>query len=262
MIPSNIGYHENPTQLQRAKKAGITTVQVMIGNPRTYNTRPIEPEPELDLICHGPYVTSLLATPTNNLYHTSVKYLSEITDNCLKSGIKRLVMHLGGMTPGASIKETTTTLMGTLTNWGIKYWGKPITLCLENDSGSKNGRLLGTLKFIVPLIKYLDSPQIRLCLDTEHAHAAGLDLTHTDTVAHILEYAEVVHLNACPYNVERGSHVDRHSDTLFTDAYHPEEVYRTIHALIKPTIPIILERANLDVAMKDMHVIERWVENG
>lgn len=262
MIPTNIGYHESPTQLQRPIKAGIKTVQVMLGNPRTYNVHSINPHPELEIVCHGPYVTSLLALPSTNLHHTSVKYLNNISDACIKSGIRKLVMHLGGMTQGAGIKETTMSLLGILLNWSIRYQSSPLTLCLENDSGSKNGRLLGTLKYIVPIIKQVDNPQIRLCLDTEHAHAAGLDLTHSDTVAHILEYAEVVHLNACPVNVERGSHIDRHSDTLFTDAYHNEEVYKTIHSMIPSTTPVILERANLDTALYDMHVIERWVENG
>lgn len=257
-IPANVGYHESPTHLREAKEVGFRTTQVMLGNPRTYFTHPITIPDDMTVICHGPYVTSLLALPGTVLNSRSVQYLNEITDNCLNSNIHYLVMHLGGMTPGATVRETYNSVSTILLNWLLRYQGAPITLCLENDSGSKNGRMLGTLRFVYPLVKTLDSPQIRICFDTQHAHAAGLDITKEKTLRQILSLTSVVHLNASPVYVERGSHRDLHSEVTFLDGYHPESVYESIYRMIPKTTPIILERLNMEWALRDVVTIKKW----
>ena len=64
-----IGFHCNTNigTYQEAYNKGVRTIQIMLGSPRTYNTKALDPEIKgrfidqgMEVICHGPYVTSLL----------------------------------------------------------------------------------------------------------------------------------------------------------------------------------------------------------
>ena len=91
-------------------------------------------------------------------------------------------------------------------------------LCLENMAGM--GQHIGA-KFseLGEVLRAVDSPRLGICLDTQHAFAAGYDLTNPDGVAAMidefdrdigLEWLAAVHANDSKRPC--GSGVDRHDN--------------------------------------------------
>ena len=92
------------------------------------------------------------------------------------------------------------------------------SLCLENMAGM--GQHIGA-KFeeLGNILRAVDSPRLRICLDTQHSFAAGYDLTTTDGVeAMITQFDEAIgadNLAAVHANDSKqlcGSGVDRHDN--------------------------------------------------
>lgn len=91
-------------------------------------------------------------------------------------------------------------------------------LCLENMAGM--GQHIGArFSDLGQIIRAVDSPRLRVCLDTQHSFAAGYDLTTTDGVQDMMdEFHEAVgleNLAAVHANDSKqplGSGVDRHDN--------------------------------------------------
>ena len=91
-------------------------------------------------------------------------------------------------------------------------------LCLENMAGM--GQHIGA-KFgeLGEVLRAVDSPRLGICLDTQHAFAAGYDLTNPEGVAGMIEEFDrdigLRHLAAVHANDSKracGSGVDRHDN--------------------------------------------------
>ena len=91
-------------------------------------------------------------------------------------------------------------------------------LIIENTAGMGN-HICASFAEIGGVMKGLASPQVKVCLDTEHAFAAGYDVSQKDTLARAMEEFDkeigltnlaAVHANDA--KVEFGSGVDRHEN--------------------------------------------------
>lgn len=84
-----------------------------------------------------------------------------------------------------------------------------------------------------------------VCFDEEHAYASGWETLINDEGKRSemsLEGIDLVHLNTIPPNVERGSYLDRHSDTSMDESKFPKETYLSIiEELDNKAIPYIRE---------------------
>lgn len=263
-----IGYHESPHReaWSQAVSDGCRTFQIMLGNPRTYQVKPLHRSDQqyaqdkgLFLICHGPYVCSFVAEQTSDLYKKSREWLTRASKACIESGIKDLVIHVGGIVEGQSNRSAYNSLSSALLQWELDF-GDRLTIHLENDAGSKNGRKVGIVTFVYPFVKKWNRPSVRMCLDTEHAYASGFPIGRLDYMEKLLEFCDIVHFNAIPSYVDRGSHLDRHSNTLFEDSKYPPEFYQEIDKIIqrKQDRRIILERASWEIAKEDRDMICLW----
>ncbi len=268
---AQVGFHTSMEEVGgESYKEGVRLYQIMLGNPRTYKSRVLTEREKrdvedkgIDLVCHGPYVTSLVSPPNEKLGSISRKYYYNLTRNCIRSGISYIVAHVGGKKINQSVREEQMNLATFLTQWLMDFGGKDIILCLETDSGSKNGRMCGGVRFLYPIIKNLDSPQIRLCFDLEHAYANGLDIENYKVIDQIFSITDIFHFNAIPSYVERGSHLDRHSDENFIGSKFGGDVYRNILDIAdkkEHLIRVILERRGWDVAKPDRDLIRSWKE--
>lgn len=271
-LPSDLGYHESPSNIWKpAIDYGIRTFQIMLGNPRTSYIHPIPQyltpivqDNNLSLIAHGPYVISLVSDNLR-MHDSARKFLFSILDSCQQSDISHVVLHVGGLNEGQSPSSARNTLVNHFLNLfaSPQFQKKPVTFCLETDPGSKNGRRIGGIRFLYPLVREFGDPHLRIAWDLEHSFANGFDLTAETAVSQLLSLCDVVHFNAIPPEVERGSHLDRHSTTNFRDSKYPESFYHNLWKLMwhSPNrLRIILERRSWEIAKPDMDLITMWME--
>ena len=264
-----VGYHESPQSVYwlSAENEGCRTFQVMLGSPRTYLVKPLTKETVqhmnsqgLTVIAHGPYVTSLVSN-NPKMAGLSKKFLWDFTKCCIQSNIKHIVMHVGGLAEGQTPREGLAMIEGLLLQWLMDFGQQDVVLCLETDPGSKNGRRCGGVKFLYKVVKDMDSPNIRICWDWEHSYANGFSLENLKVIDQLLDYTDVVHMNAIPHYVEQGSHLDRHSTTYFEDSKYPTPVYQTIWNMMKDKdhqLYGILERESWGVARIDYNLVRSW----
>jgi deoxyribonuclease IV len=131
-------------------------------------------------------------------------------------GAACLVTHMGShknTNEYAGLKR----LQGALNRIIAKTADTPVTILLENTSGS--GSWLGyTFKHHRTILKGIkDKARVALCLDTAHAYAAGYDLASEEGLGQVLDEIDryaglslltLIHLNDTKEKL--GSHIDRH----------------------------------------------------
>lgn len=128
-----------------------------------------------------------------------------------------------------------------------------IKLLVENDCGGKNNPA-PSIAMIAKVVKALKKAglDIGMCVDTEHAYAAGdslFPMNYKDVV-------DLVHLNAIPKNVRYGGHLDRHSQTALSQSKNGTGFVKKIISSIKPGTPLILERTEYDIIQQDMSFLK------
>ena len=218
--------------------------QIFLGSPRTFQVPRIDyysvPRNK-NLIIHAPFVISLVKDCSYH-YTKSLKCLSELSQQCYKMGAKYIVTHIGGID-----KEQSRPAMEVMYNFCMDWLeatnNQDTILCLECSPGSKKGVAKGSLTFLYNFVSRLNHPRIKICWDTEHSWANGFDLNKKQS-RFLLEsgHVAVVHLNSIRVDIERGSHLDRHSDNLIQDGQKIEELKFIYSLADKLLIPCVLER--------------------
>lgn len=211
-----------PKAMERAAVLGCETVQIFAGNPRSWRSKPLS-KPEIaefrterekiglgPVVVHMPYLANLAASEPG-LLNKSIDMVREQLERCELLGAEYLVCHMGKADDEKAMDRMEKTVRKAL---GRRE--RACTFLLENTAGQ--GREMGFhLAEIGVLLDRLQRPDVGVCLDTCHAHAAGYDLSapvgfralKEDVVQYIdLTRLKVVHLNDALRPA--GSRVDRH----------------------------------------------------
>lgn len=214
----------------RAEDIGCDTFQVFTGNPRGWNTRPLEEDTASlfrekaavsgisPVVAHMPYLPNL-ASPRKEVYEKSCAVLYRELGRCEKLGIKYLVTHPGshlGSGREEGIERIAAAIESIEKNDGV---GPGACILIENTSGSKNsiGGDLGDIGAVIDDLSPAARRRTGVCFDTCHAYAAGYDLSTAkglDTTLSAFDSAigtgrlKVVHLNDSKGSL--GGHLDRH----------------------------------------------------
>lgn len=96
-----------------------------------------------------------------------------------------------------------------------------LTLCIENDVGSKGGTKIGSVSFLYNFVSKFNNPRIKLCIDTNHAwghEQEPFDVTSLEDWDSIIDEVRVIHFNCIPEISKRYEHKDRHSDDLLENS--------------------------------------------
>ena len=137
-----------------------------------------------------------------------------------------------------------------------------VWLTIENSAGM--GDHIGS-KFqeIGQLMKALASPNVKVCLDTQHLFAAGYDVTHEEGLERVMEefdreigLSKLVAVHANDAKVEFGSGVDRHEN--IGEGYIGTEGFEVIMG--PPAfrdVPFILEVPGIDKKGPDKENMDR-----
>ena len=218
---------------------------------------------DITLVAHAPYFMNLCTTGDLKHWQASLRYLVRAGQIASQIGVSRLVTHIGAISGSQSITTGYYALFNFCSQWLELTEGLDVILCLENDAGSNTGKKIGSLKLLYKVIKEMKHPRIRMCFDTEHAYANGFDLSQEDILQKVLAISSVVHLNAIPSYVERGSHIDRHSETLIQDSKEgPDPILKIARGSLERELPMILERRELWFLFQDYAFVSETLSQG
>ena len=213
--------------LDRGAEIGCETIQIFGSSPQSWAFKPV-PEAEQEAFrqktaetgiapafFHAIYLINLGTADQANLgkgVQSLINYLNLAAD----IGVRGVIFHPGshkGVGYEAVLPQVVAAVERVLDNSPDGPY-----LCLENMAGM--GQHIGA-KFeeLGGILKAVDSPRLRICLDTQHSFAAGYDLTTPDGVeAMIAQFDEAVgleNLTAVHANDSKqlcGSGVDRHDN--------------------------------------------------
>lgn len=201
--------------IDRIAERGGNCLMTFASSPRSLQTKPLS-DADIEVYLekkkmfkigphffHGVYLVNL-ATDKDDYLKASVESLRFYQDLAAKIDGEGTIFHLGS---GVGEK----TVVGL--NRVLAATPKGVKLFLENAAGQ--GQTMGkTFEQLAQLINAVEEPEkIGVCLDTQHAFAAGYDLTKVlDDFNRIigLKYLNVIHLNDS--KTEFGSNVDRHEN--------------------------------------------------
>lgn len=133
-------------------------------------------------------------------------------------------------------------------------------ILIETDAGSKNQSAIGSLEFIDEVLTQVGDARIRMCLDTEHLWARGVNMWDAAVRASVLskfgKWVELVHLNGPNPGVELGSRIDRHNSTF------KEFKAFDSRGLVKDMLefPCVLERQSLALQREEVRYIVKAMQ--
>jgi deoxyribonuclease-4 len=215
------------TAFERANAIGAETIQIFGTPPKTWKRRIIRPD-ECDafragmaetgiepVFLHGTYLINL-ATAQPDQLDKSIEALGGDLKLASAAGIKGVIFHVGSH-KGAGFDKMLPQIAGALEKV-CEQTPDDAWIILENNAGQGGG--VGS-KFdeLGQIMRAVGGARLKVCLDTEHAYAAGYDLADKDGIEAAmsefdneigLEHLVAVHANDS--KIPLGGGVDRHDN--------------------------------------------------
>ena len=213
--------------VDRGAEIGCETIQIFGSSPQSWAFKPV-PEAEIEAFrqktaetgigpafLHAIYLINL-GTPNQENLEKGIRSLINYMTLAAQIGAGGVIFHPGshqGVGYEGIFSQAVASIQRVLENSPEGPY-----LCLENMAGM--GQHIGA-KFaeLGGILKEVNDPRLRVCLDTQHSFAAGYDLTTPDGVeAMIAEFDEAIGLDslaAVHANDSKqlcGSGVDRHDN--------------------------------------------------
>ena len=211
----------------RAEDIGAETIQIFSGAPQAWRRKEYQPE-EVEAyragvaekgigpaFIHGVYLVNLATDKAENLAK-SLDALVHDMNVCHLLGVKGVIFHIGSHR-GAGYEQVFRQVVESVRKI-VDDTPEDTWLILENSAGM-GGSIGSKLEELGRIIREAGSLRVKVCLDTQHAFAAGYDLKTKDgLVAAMSEFeAEVgldrlvaVHANDSKCPLAGG--VDRHEN--------------------------------------------------
>ena len=211
--------------VSRQLDVGGNCGQVFTHSPQVWKQPPIdaddaerfreESQAKIDgpWVIHSSYLVNL-ATPKEDLREKSIASLQKELDAAEQLDIEYVNVHLGAHT-GAGVDAGLENAARAIDALDVP---DGVTLLVESDAGS--GTKLGGDFSHLARVRDLATTEVRVCLDTAHAFAAGYDLSTPDGVVGTVErfdeevgldHLQCIHLNdskhPCGSNADEHAHV-------------------------------------------------------
>ena len=210
----------------RAASIGAEAIQLFASSPRGWKFRPI-PDDKAEsykakvasegigsTFLHGSYLVNIGGKP--ELVEKSIGSLINHMNAAAQIGAKGVIFHSGSH-KGVGFDAVFEQAIGALEQV-LENTDDDVQLIIENCAGM-GAQIGASFAELGRMIKAVDSPRLTICLDTEHAFAAGYNIADPEGIeksmaefdAEIgLDKLVVVHANDA--KVEFGSGVDRHEN--------------------------------------------------
>ncbi|MFT3876536.1 MAG: deoxyribonuclease IV [Propioniciclava sp.] len=240
-----IGAHAHGDPVAYAREGGFPIVQTFLGDPQAWKGHAVDhpggaaglkadaEASGVGLYVHAPYVINV-ATTNNRVRIPSRQMLARQMKLATEVGARGLIVH------GGHVGAKDDPAVG-FDNWRKAIDGLDITvpLLIENTAGGANAmaRHLDRIARLWDAISAADGfGDVGFCLDTCHAHAAGLEASEVvDAVRAITGRIDLVHLNDS--RDAFGSGADRHAP-LGEGSCDPDALVRIVR---EAGAPVILE---------------------
>lgn len=163
---------------------------------------------------HGTYLVNL-ATDDNELQQKSVQSLIHDLTFASNIGAQGVIFHFGSHPTGWEGKKDTLT---PLIHHVLKHTPGSTEFIIENAAGS-GAKIGASLEELATMIKDINHPRVRICVDTAHAFASGYDLRTKQAVNTFVsavqnsfgwEVVSAIHLNDS--KVDFAKKADRHEN--------------------------------------------------
>jgi len=216
-----IGSHVSPDDpVGEAMGMGAQVAQIMLGDPQKWTAptvaypggaqalRDAAAEAGVALVVHAAYLINVAST-NNRVRIPSRQLLQKTLNAAAEIGAIGVVVHGGHV--GADDE-----VAAGYENWfkAVSGWEFPVPLLIENTAGGARAMartLEGWQGLWTAISTAAGSQNVGVCLDTCHAHAAGLDLaTVVDDMKSITGRIDLVHANDS--RDAAGSGADRHAN--------------------------------------------------
>lgn len=260
-----------PNAVDRAVEMGAEAMQIFISSPRSWSFKAIPESTQQEfrdklnkanitsLFFHGVYLISLASQSKENL-SKSINVLTSYMQSAEGLGANGVVFHTGshrGVGFDAVFKQAVEAIEQVLSNSP-----KDVLLIIENSAGMGD-HICSSFKEIGKLTKAVSSPQLKVCLDTQHLFAAGHEITDPQKLDSVMQefdtYIGLSNLAAVHANDSKtpfASSVDRHEN--IGEGHIGLDGFRTIMSnKAFDEIPFLLEvpgfegngpdRANIDL---------------
>ena len=256
--------------VDRAVEIGAEAVQLFCSSPQGWAFKPLSKEivtafrqksRENDIgpaFLHGIYLVNL-GTPDGDHLKKGIDSLTNYMHVASAMGGRGVIFH-GGSHKGAGyegiFQQTVDSFKEVLANSS-----EDANLIIENSAGMGN-HIGSSFAEIGRILKAVDSPRVKVCLDTQHAFAAGYEMTTAEGVARAMEEFDreigVDNLAAVHANDSKtpfASGVDRHEN--IGRGHMGEDAFIAImaHPAFRD-VPFLLEVPGLEGKGPDKHNVD------
>lgn len=215
------------TRFDQAQAIGAETIQIFGAPPQTWRRRKIRPD-ECEafraraaetgiepVFIHGPYLINL-ATASPELLTKSGDALAGDLQLASAIAAKGVIFHVGSH-KGAGFEQVLPQIVDTLRKV-LASTPDDAWIILENSAGMGNS-VGSKLSELAAIMEAVGSPRLKVCLDTEHAYAAGYNVADLDgleeTIADLhrkIGLSQLVAVHANDSKIALGGGVDRHDN--------------------------------------------------
>lgn len=250
---------------------GQTAVQVFVNNPSTVKFPDLSTildftdDPKLSSlvkVIHGPYTLNLCNDPNNRMGSDVFigGYLKSAAVWASRSGAFHMVFHVGSYK--SSKEKAKEHLERRVRQWLRNTVMSNVVLCLENDVGG--GHRMGGIRFLAKLVRSVGCKRLKVCLDTAHAYASGVDFNNDsnrllDRLESYRDVIEVVHINQPDPDVICGKNRDRHNCKI-EEGPIDVKILERIARIFKDKV-LIVEASSPEVALHNVSVLKQMLES-
>lgn len=212
--------------VERANVLGVNCMQIFASSPQSFRSTDYADD-ELEkftrlaresrigpIFFHGVYLINL-AAEVERLYELSIESLVSYLRLCEKLPVEGVIFHIGSH-KGRGFEFVKDRIIKAIER--ILSQTKAGKLILENNAG-QGGGVGSKFEEISDIINYIKSERLAVCLDSQHAFAAGYPIDQPDGLDEIvaslqrlslLDRLAAVHLNDSKFPL--GSQRDRHEN--------------------------------------------------
>ena len=246
--------------IDRGQEMGAETIQIFVSSPQGWAFKPIAPAVIEKFnektaqsgigpnFLHCIYLVSLGA-PTEEHLQKSVGALTNYMQAAGEIGVSGVIFHTGSHR-GVGYDAVFDQAVGAMQEV-LKASPEDVSLLIENSAGMGD-HICSSFQEIGRLIKAVDSPRVKVCLDTQHLFAAGYNIVDKDGLERTMEEFDreigldkLMAVHANDSKTPLASAVDRHENV--GEGHMGIEGFRVImgHPAFRD-IPFLLEVPGAD----------------